>query len=221
MTTKYKKGIDREKQLDLITKHARIMFAIDTSMSMQELAKKVGLRGASSLYRYIDSKRELWFAVIIKDFEVFTTKMQSIIDDPENVSYLQILRQMCETYLKFSREEFSGFKVMFLMEPPGPIPKTESEKGIFERSHQPKGFEIFMRVVQKGQKAGEITKREDPFMLTGIVWSILLGAATAISPLYNYLGEGFFSRTRSGTQGDPRLLYHEKAIEIIIQLVEP
>lgn len=221
MRTKYKKGREREKQLDLIIEHARTMFAIDTSMSMQELAKKVGLRGASSLYRYIDSKRELWFAVIIKDFDDFTTMMQSIIDDPDNVSYIQILRQMCESYLRLAREEFSRFKVMFLMGPPEPTPKTESEKGLFEKSHQQKGFEIFMRVVQKGQKTGEITNREHPFMLAGLIWSILLGTATAVSPLYNYLGEGFFSRNLPGVQGDPRLLYHEKAIETIVQLIEP
>ena len=218
MTIRYKKGKEREQQLDLIIEHARIMFAVDTSMSMQELARRAGLSGASSLYRYIANKRELWFAVIIKDFEGFTERMRSVVDDPSRSSYLEILKHMCETFLQLSREEFSRFKIMFLMGPPEPAPKNEDEKGPFEKSHQPRGFEIFMRVVQKGQKAGEMTDTEDPFILAGMIWAILLGAATAVSPLYGYLGESFFSKHLPGLRGDPRLLFHEKAVQTILQL---
>lgn len=188
---KYRKGSDREDQMKLIIEKGRVIFSTEPELSMAKLAKRVGLKGASSLYRYVNSKRELWFAIVINDFTEFTDELEMIINDPNMVSYREILIRMCSYFLKFSRENFPKFKVMFLTEPPSPIPK-KGEKGAHEQTHEPKGFTVYLNIVAKAQNAGEIRSDLDPFMLTGMLWSILLGASISVSPLYSYLGDDFF-----------------------------
>lgn len=46
-------------------------------MSMRELARQLDL-AVSGLYRYVQNKRELWFACIDKDFENLSKEMDEI-----------------------------------------------------------------------------------------------------------------------------------------------
>lgn len=196
------------------------MFSTEPDLSMAKLSNRVGLSGASSLYRYVEGKRELWFAIVIKDFCDFSDRLEEIINDPSLVSYKKILLEMCRFFLKFSRDHFAKFKIMFLTEPPGSLSKTRNDRGPFEKSHEPRAFTIMMNVVQKAQVAGEIASHEPPFIATGIIWSFLLGAATSVSPLYAYLGEAFLSSNiPADTSDDPRVLLHELAVKKIENLV--
>ncbi|MFW9993317.1 MAG: TetR/AcrR family transcriptional regulator [Candidatus Odinarchaeota archaeon] len=216
VSRKYKKGEDRKKQLDLVIEEGRAMFTTELGLSMAKLAKRVGLNGASSLYRYVKSKRELWFAIIIKDFCDLSDKWEEIVNDPLMVSYKEILLEMCRFFLKLSRDDFARFKIMFLTEPPGPVPVSTTDRGPFERSHEPRAFTIMLNTVKKAQVAGEISTREDAFITTGIIWSFLLGTATSVSPLYAYLGENFLSSNLPpNTNEDPRVLLHELAVKKI------
>lgn len=213
---KYKKGETRKKQLNLIIEKGRAMFTTEPELSMAKLAKKVGLNSASSLYRYVESKRELWFAIVINDFCNFSDELEEIISDPNMVSYKAILLEMGRFFLEFSRADFPKFKIMFLTEPPGPVPVSKSDKGPFEKSYETRAFMIFMNAVQKARIAGEILIQEDAFTTTGIIWSFLLGAAISVSPLYTYLGENFFSNILPpDATEDPRVFLHELAIRKI------
>ncbi|MCE7734622.1 MAG: TetR/AcrR family transcriptional regulator [Candidatus Heimdallarchaeota archaeon] len=210
----YRKGEAREEQLLKIIDQGRKMFTSEPLMSMNELAKRVGLSGASSLYRYIVNKRELWFAIMLHDFDLFIRDLQKIIDDPKMVSYKEILLEMCRHYLKLSRDDFPRFKIMLLIEPPHPIPKSMADRGPFEKDHEPQGFTIYMNILEKAQNAGEIRTDVHPFALTGIVWSMLLGAAASVSPLYDYLGKDFLTKNYP-MEGDPRITLHEQMIQLI------
>ncbi|MHA2031014.1 MAG: hypothetical protein ACW99Q_16670, partial [Candidatus Kariarchaeaceae archaeon] len=89
-TKKYRKGAEREKQLDLIIEKGRAMFSTEPELSMSKLANRVNLGSASSLYRYVNNKRELWFAIIINDFCNFSDELDVIVNNPQNVSYKAI-----------------------------------------------------------------------------------------------------------------------------------
>lgn len=214
-TKKYRKGADREKQLDLIIENGRAMFSTDPDLSMSKLANLVGLGSASSLYRYVNNKRELWFAIIINDFCNFSDDLDEIVDKPQNVSYKETLLEMCRYFMKFSRDEFPKFKVMFLMEPPSSDSNNKGDRGPFEMSHEARGFTTYLNIVQKAQNAGEIRDDQPAFLITGTVWSLLLGASTSVSPLYAYLGDDFFSENLPDNFGDPRVFIHDQVINHI------
>lgn len=212
---KYRKGAEREKQLDLIIEKGRAMFSTEPDLSMSKLSNRVGLKSASSLYRYVNNKRELWFAIIINDFCAFSDDLDAIVDKPQNVSYKETLFKMCAYFLKFSRDQFPKFKVMFLMEPPSFEGINKGERGPFELSHEAKGFTAYLNIVQKAQNAGEIRNDQPAFLVTGTIWSLLLGASTSVSPLYSYLGEDFFSDNLPDSFGDPRVFIHDQVIKHI------
>lgn len=212
---KYRKGADREKQLDLIIEKGRAMFSTEPDLSMSKLATRVGLGSASSLYRYVNNKRELWFSIIINDFCDFSDELDAIVLKPQNVSYKEILLEMCRHFMKFSREHFPKFKVMFLMEPPSSEGINKGERGPFEMSHEARGFTTYLNIVQKAQNANEIRGDQPPFLIAGTIWSLLLGASTSVSPLYSYLGEDFLSQNLPNNMGDPRVFIHDQIINHI------
>lgn len=218
----YRKGDARKEQFSRIIEEGRAMFSTETDMSMAKLAKKVGLSGASSLYRYVQNKRELWFSIIINDFCDFSDHMEEIVNDPENVSYRSTLMKMCDYFLRFSREDFAKFKIMFLTEPPLPVPRNDDERGPFEKEHYPRAFHVVLNAVKKAQNAKEIKQDEDPFALTGVVWSILLGTATSTSPLYDYLGPDFYQGMlpESMANQDAQELLHGYALQKINLLLD-
>ncbi|MHA2099316.1 MAG: hypothetical protein ACW99A_11550 [Candidatus Kariarchaeaceae archaeon] len=218
-TKKYRKGAEREKQLDLIIEKGRAMFSTEPELSMSKLANRVNLGSASSLYRYVNNKRELWFAIIINDFCNFSDELDVIVNNPQNVSYKAILLDMCRYFLKFSREEFPKFKVMFLMEPPRSEGISKGDRGPFEISHEARGFTTYLNIVQKAQNAGEIRIDHPAFLVTGTIWSLLLGASTSVSPLYSYLGEEFFSENLPKTDEDPRIFIHDQVINHIEEYI--
>ena len=67
----------KQKQFNKIIKEGRKLFLKYGSegLSMRTLAKKADM-GKSNLYTYVQSKRELWFAVMRKDFELFEKGME-------------------------------------------------------------------------------------------------------------------------------------------------
>ena len=136
------------------------------------------------------------------------------------VSYKEILLEMCRFFLRFSRDNFDLFKIIFLSEPPGPLPLTKRDRGPFEKTLEPKSFSLMLNIVQKAQVADEISSQENAFITTGIIWSMLLGAAISVSPLYSYLGVNFLSDNLPAEIEDPRVLLHDIAIKKIEILVK-
>jgi len=176
MTTK---KLSRQEKFDKILDEGRVLFAKDgLGMSMRELAVKAGFGGVSSLYRYISNKRELWFAVVNRDVDEFNSQLEQVMLDPSLVTNQDILKAMVSFFLKFSREEFDQFRVSFLMEPPG----SDKPGGEYEKQHNPKIYQNFLVIIQRGAQANEFS---DPnvILMVGIIWSMMLGAAISLSPL--------------------------------------
>ena len=100
-------------------------------LSMRDLAKELNTQ-ASSLYRHVQSKRELWFAITTNDYAEFEKGMDLIILKERNLSGLGLLKKIGLYFLEFARADFNRFKLMYLYEP-----SKEEKVGPFEQACKP------------------------------------------------------------------------------------
>ena len=207
--------LSRQEKFNKILDEGRTLFAkYGHGMSMRELASNAGFGGVSSLYRYISNKRELWFAVANRDVLKINTQLEQVMLDPTLVTNQAILKAMISFFLKFSREEFNKFRVSFLMEPP----EADVIGGEHEQLHNPKIYQNFFVIIQRGVGVDEFS---DPnlIMMVGMIWSIMMGAAISLSPLYDFMGDKLIpAEIRQQLGGDPVILLHEEAVKKIEQL---
>ena len=163
-----------------IIEKGREMFAEKGfELSMRDIAKSLDTQ-ASSLYRHIQSKRELWFAITIKDFEEFAKGMNDIAlkypDSPK-----EILKETAYYFLRFAREDFNRFKLMFLYEPP-----KDEKIGPYEQACKPDSLHYLVHYCDLLIKEEKLTmiKAEE---LAIMYYSQILGYAVIKSPINDYM----------------------------------
>ena len=206
--------LTKQEKFDKILDVGRSLFAKDgLGMSMRELATKAGFGGVSSLYRYVGNKRELWFAIVNKDVIEYNIEFEKIMLDPSLVSNQAILLKMLSQFLEYSRNDFDKFRIVFLMEPP----ESEILDGEFELVHNPKIFQNFLVVVQRGIQTNEFSG-EDPILMIGVIWSMIMGAAISLSPLYDFMKDKIIPPEIRKQLGDPQIALHEETIKKITEL---
>lgn len=144
--------------------------------SMRAIAKKTGMQ-QGNLYNYIQSKRELWFAVIQEDFQKFTALMKQTAESHQGSS-IELLVKIAECYFNFAVEDANRYKMMFLT----PAPPSPSI-GPIESYYQPKSFEILLQVVQTAIEQKELDEVE-PLNFTIFLWGIVHGSVSLLQPEY-------------------------------------
>ena len=107
--TRNRSIVKKEIQLRKIIEKGRELYLKDGShMSMRELARQLEL-AVSGLYRYVQNKRELWFACIDKDFENLSKDLDEI-ESKHKGNDLELLQKIGEYFLQLSQDNFPLFK---------------------------------------------------------------------------------------------------------------
>ena len=93
-----------------------------------------------NLYNYVQSKRELFFAVIINDHKQFRQGMDEIVKNHSG-SYLELLMKLAENYVNLAETHPNVFKMMFSTA--APISKNT---GPIEKSYDPKSLDLLKNI---------------------------------------------------------------------------
>ena len=164
----------KEKQFKRIVDTGKELFLEygPGGVSMRSLAKKLNM-GQASLYTYIQSKRELWFAIMRNDFSIFEKGMGEIMQSHRG-NNIELLEKIAKYYLKFAQEDERRYRMMFQT----PAPSSEST-GPFELQYDSHSIYYLKEIVQKAVEAGEI-KEKDVGKLSFFIWGIVHGTASVI-----------------------------------------
>jgi AcrR family transcriptional regulator len=184
---------DKKTKLDVekIIETGREFYKIKgDQFSMRDIANELNT-GPSSLYRHVSNKRELWFAILTKDFEEFGLEMGGIAKNHKGTS-TELLFKMGEFFIEFSKKDFSRFKLMFLSEPP----ISNKEPGIFENNCNPNTFQILVDLVKNVVEENNL-KNHDPLILANTLWALVLGASLITSPINDYQFDNIFQDNKN------------------------
>lgn len=167
----------KEDQFQLILKKGQKMFLTDgtNGFSMRKLARKLemGENSASSLYTYISSKRELWFAIIRQEFQKFEQGIIEILNShPGNAK--EKLIAIAHFYIDFAFENPRRYRMMFRISAPkskniGPIEQNYSSSSVMMLS------ELVSQAISNNQFADY-----DVGKLSFFLWGILHGPINVI-----------------------------------------
>ena len=167
----------KEKQMLSIINAGRKLFLNygPEGMSMRMLAKEIGMgkKSASSLYTYVKSKRELWFAIIRHDFRDFERRMVEIYQNHSGTTK-KLLIKIAALYFNFAEEDRQRYKMMF--QTPAPISK---QIGPIEKEYESRTVFMLKDMVTQAVKQGEF-KEQDVGKLSYFLWGILHGPITVI-----------------------------------------
>ncbi|MHA1123940.1 MAG: TetR/AcrR family transcriptional regulator [Candidatus Heimdallarchaeota archaeon] len=142
--------------------------------SMRAIAKKLDMQ-QGNLYNYVQSKRELWFAVVQYDFQKFASSMEQVITTHQGTS-VELLIALAKFYIDFALEDYERYKMMFLT--PAPL---SSSIGPIESAYQPLSFDFMLEVVQQAVEDKEIVG-VDPTKFTMFIWGIVHGNVSLLQP---------------------------------------
>jgi len=148
--------------------------------SMRAIAKKMGMQ-QGNLYNYVQSKRELWFAVVQEDFQKFTMKMKVVIENHQGSS-IELLEKLAEFYLNFAISDLERYQMMFMTQAP-----PSKSIGPIEANYQPLSFDFMLQVVHQAFENKEL-KNIDPTKFTMFIWGIVKGNVELLQP------EGIFPK---------------------------
>ncbi|MHA1170508.1 MAG: TetR/AcrR family transcriptional regulator [Candidatus Heimdallarchaeota archaeon] len=142
--------------------------------SMRAIAKKLDMQ-QGNLYNYVQSKRELWFAVVQDDFQKFASSMEEVITTHQGTS-VELLIALAKFYIDFALEDYDRYKMMFLT--PAPL---SSSIGSIEKNYQPLSFDFMLEVVQQAVENKEIVG-VDTTKFTMFIWGIVHGNVSLLQP---------------------------------------
>lgn len=96
-------------------------------LNLRALAKELSLSSQAGLYRYVSSKRELWFAIRFSYYKDFLNPFNKIIRKHQG-SYPELFYKTSEFFLEFASEDYHRFEIMFLLSAPKSKKIGEIEK---------------------------------------------------------------------------------------------
>ncbi|MFX1311038.1 MAG: TetR/AcrR family transcriptional regulator [Promethearchaeota archaeon] len=96
-------------------------------IKMRALAKKLNMSQAN-LYNYVESKRELWFAIRKKYLQQYLNRLKEVIKKYKN-SLVDLTEKWGEFFFEFAEEDYLRFQMIWNIPPPpakkiGPIEKA-------------------------------------------------------------------------------------------------
>lgn len=178
----------KDAKLEKIIKIGRELFIhqSEDGFSTSQLAREVGMKQAS-LYKYIESKRELWFAIVIHDLNLLVGELNSIAESHTGTQ-IDLLIKMAEFYFNVAIENDAIIRLSYRTDAP-----NSNKIGLYEKKYNPTAYyQIFQNVINRGIEQEEIFA-DNPTFFMFYLFSILHGATLLI-------GERGFK----GTGIDPR-----------------
>jgi AcrR family transcriptional regulator len=164
-----KKALSRRRILDA----AREIFFRDGFMAanLDDVAQGAGV-AKGTLYRYFESKAELYVAVLVQDGEVFEQKMRDTLS-PELAAPAQI-RRTGRFYFDHWTRNRAYFQIFWAIEnqpiigdlPPGMV---EQVTRLWERC-----LGILASIVEEGVRKGEL-RDCDPWEIANVLWTLANG----------------------------------------------
>lgn len=175
--TRARSKIAKEKQFLRIIDIGRKMFLKYGSrgIKMRTLAKELGFgsNSASSLYTYVNSKRELWFAIMKHDFKDFENGLESVAQNHKG-TMKQLLVKIAHFYLHFAFEDPKRYQMMF--EIPAPI---SNKIGPFEQTYESKSVYFLKNIISQVLVERNLNEREGG-KYAFFLWGILHGPIAVI-----------------------------------------
>jgi len=139
-----------------------------TGFKMRELAEILGMQ-QSNLYNYVQSKRELFYAIIQDDHNNFREAMKKTIREHKG-NQIDCLIKLAEYYFNLAMTNPNMVRMMFS------TPAPPSKKiGPFERDFDPhSSFYVLRDVVKKAIEEDEL-REIDIELFSHYVWSVVHG----------------------------------------------
>ena len=194
----------RAEQRRRILDAARGVFFRDgfVKANLDEVAEVAGV-AKGTLYRYFESKAEMYVAILSADGEIFVEKMRESVAD-KTLPPDERIRRVSRFYLGHWSENREYFQIFWAMEnqpvigelPPGVVAEVTR---LWEQC-----LGILAEVVQEGLSAGRF-RECDPWAVANILWTLangIIGVET--SPVHRKLRAHSLEET-----------YHE-AVEFVI-----
>ena len=135
---------------------------------MRQLARQLGM-SQGNLYNYVTSKRELWFAVVDREFKDFENGMKSIVDS-HNGPILELLDLLAENYFQFAMADLQRYRMMF-----SSPPLASGSMGKYEAAHAVESLDFIIQLIEHAVEDREIIE-DEPAKLAFYFWSVLHGA---------------------------------------------
>jgi len=206
--TRIRNPLKKQEQLQKIITIGRELFLKDgNKMSMRELARQMDI-AVSGLYRYVQNKRELWFACINKEFEKFSKDLDEI-EHRHKGNDIILLRKVGKFFFDLASNNFPLFSFMFLPTPPS----SNKDKGPFELQCERAGFTNLTKIITRAVRSGKI-KEKDPILLSLAIWGFVLGPAIISSPMYSYFFDDFSEKIFNPNE------YHDYILSLIKNILK-
>jgi AcrR family transcriptional regulator len=156
-----------------ILEAARETFFRDGFMAanLDEVAQRAGV-AKGTLYRYFDSKAELYVAVLAHDGEIFEQKMRETLD-PE-LSHIDQLRRTGRFYFRHWMRHRDYFQIFWAIQNQAVI--GELPAGVVEEVRRlwESCLAMLADIVSGGVEAGELVDC-DPWEVANILWNLANG----------------------------------------------
>ncbi|MHA2503284.1 MAG: TetR/AcrR family transcriptional regulator [Candidatus Kariarchaeaceae archaeon] len=167
-------------------------FKQGADFTMSDVARELNTK-ASSLYRHVATKRELYFAMLTKEFSEFETVIEKIIAELVTPTPTAILQSVGRYILKMAREDNERFMLMFMTKPPEAGSKLQEESvGPHELTCNPQTIGFIQGLVKQHIHTNNL----DPSLTTNLTFylvSLVVGAGIVTSPTYEYSNQGLLS----------------------------
>ncbi|MBW2499202.1 MAG: TetR/AcrR family transcriptional regulator [Deltaproteobacteria bacterium] len=187
-----------------ILESARDVFFRDGFMraNLDEIAEKAGV-AKGTLYRYFESKADLYVAVLARNSESFSDQMEAAAADGD--SAVERLRSIARFYFQHWLDHPDHFQIFWAIDNEsviGELPREVIEQvaSVWEFS-----LEIVNRVLEEGVATGELVEH-DTWELAHVLWSIS-----------NALIESDNTRARRQIRRRPLVPLYEHAIDVVIR----
>jgi len=192
-----RKQISRRKILDA----AREVFFRDGFMAanLDEVAQKAGV-AKGTLYRYFDSKAELYVAVLAHNGEIFKQRMRETVSG--DAAAADRIRLVSKFYFDHWIRNRDYFQIFWAIENQAVI--GELPPGVLEEVSMlwEECIEIVAGIVSQGVESGEF-RDCDPWELANILWTV---------------ANGLIQTEKSATRRSLRRVTLEKAFDDAIEL---
>lgn len=161
--------VDQELSRDRILDEARGLFAsrgYDT-LTMRSIAKALGYSHGALYYHFRD-KAELFYALVVEDFNFLLMRMKELLDRAVPGS-LEHLKEMMLEFIKFGMENPHHYEIMFMV--------RDSELRKYSRTKQAQCMDLFSSVVREVVKNDPDAERK----MFNLPWSLFMSLHGFIS----------------------------------------
>jgi AcrR family transcriptional regulator len=206
MTRDQKKAESRRRILDA----ARAVFFRDGFMkaNLDEMAEKAGV-AKGTLYRYFDSKADLYVAVLARNSSNFVVQMEEAATRGGDA--IERLRSIARFYFQHWLDHPDNFQIFWAIDNESVIGELPSEAIEETARYWEFSLNILNGVLEQGVRDGEFVEH-DTWEIAHVLWSIA-----------NALIESDNTKARRKIRKRPLEPLYEHAIDIVIRgiLAEP